>query len=689
MVSLLLVLLPLLTGVVHAVNDWNTPCFNGECSWDLPVTNSDGTPGGSGTMVVQGASNAITDISTASGWMILDCDPNAMAQDIRMVCNSTAIANNSCAHLLIGGAEGKLVRLPPTCGKMPFAMIAKSWVHANQSIPASMKSKIARRDGATPTVQGLSVDMEFPTTPQFGNVSLFIQGATIPGDSGNFTQTPPSTTSQRRSRFSHTRKRSIFGSLKGLDSFSKNLSTTLPAINVNKDFTLLNANVDCSSSAGGASAGISANIKSDLLAQAHAVVSIGAVANGTILPPAIKDFALFANLNADIDSTLTINGTASGSLDSGVKTVFEVGIPGLDFPGIFTLGPSFKVNAQATATLDLDIDMAVNLAYKVTNGQLIFPPNAQLPGGGNFAPSDAPLQISVSPNVQAEAKLEAHVIPTIDIGMDAFGGKAQASVFLNLDASATLDLTVNAGGSATAVNTTSNATAAATSTGKSASKSTSVATNATAVNTTKNKTAAAAPTRISTSNSTSATTGSATAITTTSNATATTAPKGISVSNSTSSAANGTAKGTSQSNISNSTSTQKQTVAETSTTATTETKATAAPDPPAGKAKRDITANGCVNLQGGLSVNAGASGSFFSFFSAATQVSLFNKQFQLFNKCFGSSAASSPAAKITNRSLPQNKLLQARGGLSCLSSSTPPASSLVNQLLSGASILPI
>jgi hypothetical protein len=64
---------------------------------------------------------------------------------------------------------------------------------------------------------------------------------------------------------------------------------------------------------------------------------------------------------------------------------------------------------------------------------------------------------------------------------------------------------------------------------------------------------------------------------------------------------------------------------------TTETKATAVPDPPAGKAKRDITANGYVNLQGGLSVNAGASGSFFSFFSAATQVSLFNKQFQLFN----------------------------------------------------------
>jgi hypothetical protein len=56
------------------------------------------------------------------------------------------------------------------------------------------------------------------------------------------------------------------------------------------------------------------------------------------------------DINADINSTLTIAGTASvssfgiilqstqipgikGVIDSGTKTVFEVGIPGLDFPG--------------------------------------------------------------------------------------------------------------------------------------------------------------------------------------------------------------------------------------------------------------------------------------------------------------------------------------------------------------------
>jgi hypothetical protein len=51
MISPIIVLLSLL-GVVRAVNDWNTPCFNGECSWDLPANNADGDAGGAGTMVV-------------------------------------------------------------------------------------------------------------------------------------------------------------------------------------------------------------------------------------------------------------------------------------------------------------------------------------------------------------------------------------------------------------------------------------------------------------------------------------------------------------------------------------------------------------------------------------------------------------------------------------------------------------
>ena len=80
----------------------------------------------------------------------------------------------------------------------------------------------------------------------------------------------------------------------------------------------------------------------------------------------------------------------------------------------------------------------------------------------------------------------------INIGMDTVGGMAQVTVFMNLDASATLDLTVIVGGSVTVVDTTDNATAAAAPAGISASNSP----NATAVNTTNNTTTAAAPINI-------------------------------------------------------------------------------------------------------------------------------------------------------------------------------------------------
>ena len=50
---------------------------------------------------------------------------------------------------------------------------------------------------------------------------------------------------------------------------------------------------------------------------------------------------------------------------------------------IFTIGPSFKLNAQATGDLNIDLDMKVDIAYTVNNAQLTFPPDQ---GTFRFAP---------------------------------------------------------------------------------------------------------------------------------------------------------------------------------------------------------------------------------------------------------------------------------------------------------------
>jgi hypothetical protein len=57
-----------------------------------------------------GSSDAISDISNAAGWSIMDCDSSSEeAQTIRLVCHNP---DAGCERLFEGGAEDTIVRLP-------------------------------------------------------------------------------------------------------------------------------------------------------------------------------------------------------------------------------------------------------------------------------------------------------------------------------------------------------------------------------------------------------------------------------------------------------------------------------------------------------------------------------------------------------------------------------------------------
>jgi hypothetical protein len=174
---------------------------------DLPATNTSA----SGTMKIVstvhpialapyesrwskwGSTDAITDITKAADWQILDCDPTALTQDIRLVCmNDPEDPDSSCGHLYQNiGAVNKLVRLPESvrasfhvfqsrlkyfiqCGASAFARIAKAWVPADQSIPGSIKSRIVRRDGSEPVVKALTIDTNFDAVDSSKCVAQFI-----------------------------------------------------------------------------------------------------------------------------------------------------------------------------------------------------------------------------------------------------------------------------------------------------------------------------------------------------------------------------------------------------------------------------------------------------------------------------------------------------------------------------------
>lgn len=87
--------------------------------------------------------------------------------------------------------------------------------------------------------------------------------------------------------------------------------------------------------------------------------------------------------------------------------------------------------------------MDVDLAYNINNAKLFFPPGAGS-SSGNFAPADTGLSLAASPNVAASGSIEAHIIPTLQLGIDALDGKIKANVNVNFDSSAKLALSLQA-----------------------------------------------------------------------------------------------------------------------------------------------------------------------------------------------------------------------------------------------------
>lgn len=210
----------------------------------------------------------------------------------------------------------------------------------------------------------------------------------------------------------------------------------LRPFSISRTFNILDEKLSCPP--------VEARLKVDVTAKATAQATINVEAEGTLIPPKMEVFEITATLTADLDGELNMNGGLSGTIDSGKIKLFEVGIPGLSFPGILTIGPSISIDTQATASLDVNADLTVGINYKVDKATLVFPPKRKGARGQDraFSLGNTPLKLSVSPSVRATGTLTGHLIPSLNLGITALAGAAEATVFLELDASATMRLTL-------------------------------------------------------------------------------------------------------------------------------------------------------------------------------------------------------------------------------------------------------
>jgi len=59
-----------------------------------------------------------------------------------------------------------------------------------------------------------------------------------------------------------------------------------------------------------------------------------------------------------------------------VITLYQVGIPGLNVPGVFSVGPTFTLSTQVTADVRTNLETTIAIQENFAPLQFIFPPSS-------------------------------------------------------------------------------------------------------------------------------------------------------------------------------------------------------------------------------------------------------------------------------------------------------------------------
>ncbi|KDQ24511.1 hypothetical protein PLEOSDRAFT_161451 [Pleurotus ostreatus PC15] len=432
----------------NAANDWTKPCFDGECAYDLPESS-----GGSGIMKLFGSTKSISDITPAAGWVILDCDPNLLDQEIRLVCE-TDDEDSGCNHVFDHhGPVGKIVRLPESCGGGPFLRIASMAVAEDQTLPSHAQGRISRRGGAAAQVHVVKLDGNFAAidAEKAGDIKFAFVGATVPGldlnaafndnifgDVGNWVKGAVQTVAQTATGAVKAVGNWAGQALKDFSDLLKNkthfeIKPTVESANIS-----LKADVDLSAGTPPTTCpgGKQAKVNVQFHNTGSVVVKAGIVIIGNVLPvPNITEFAAFGGINGDFDAHLHVDLAISGGFTFEKNIIKELGIPGLSIPPLVTVGPYISLDAKAQGHLALDLTADVHLAYEFKDLEMWYPKKeAKYMKEDGIKSKDSDLNLQASAHLSAEGFVQGTLTPKLHLGITAINGAAHASIWVGVDA---------------------------------------------------------------------------------------------------------------------------------------------------------------------------------------------------------------------------------------------------------------
>ncbi|KAF4588434.1 hypothetical protein EYR40_009985 [Pleurotus pulmonarius] len=431
----------------NAANDWSKPCFDGECAYDLLPSS-----GGSGIIKLFGSSKSISDFTPAAGWVVLDCDPNVVDQEIRLVCE-TDDEESGCQHVFDHhGPVDKIVRLPESCGSGPFARIASMMVAEDQSLPEHAQGKISRRNGAAAEVHVVRLDGNFAAVDptKVGEVNFAFVGATVPGLDLNaaFEDGIFDAIGNWVSNAANTVATAVTSAAKSVATWAGKAYQDVSAMIADKtkfeiapkvESSDISLNADVVLSEGSAPpacpGGIHPKVDVEFHSKGSIKVKAGIVIVGSVIPPNIKEFSAFGGISGGVDAKLHIDLALSGGFHYEKPLLKDLGLPGLSVPPLITIGPFVSLDAIAQGHLDLAVTADIHLAYDFNDLELWYPKaHSNLTKEKGIKSKDTDLALQASAHLSAKGFVQGTITPKVHLGISAVGGAVSASLWVGADA---------------------------------------------------------------------------------------------------------------------------------------------------------------------------------------------------------------------------------------------------------------
>ncbi|KAK2461060.1 hypothetical protein APHAL10511_006907 [Amanita phalloides] len=382
---------------------------------------------------------SVSSMAFASDWVITDCSATSdQAQTVLAYCSKEMNDPNSgCVHVFIGGAANTIVRLPDSCGLGPYARVVELTEHPDQNI---LSERLVMKQ-STEKVYSLSFDYTFAAIPSGNGPILMRADATnLPKYWDAIVDSPPDsgTTNTRRRRDFHQGFKYDKRWFGPFDSWLSKLTTVRSGDTVSRNYhwsdtyTIFHADQQCPH--------FSSSLDISVTGSAQISSQFGYYLEATIVPPAVQQAYVFFDAGAGAQASFVISGMAEAHYGSGRQELASFGFPGLYYPGLLTIGPSLHLYGELSGQLSLSGRFIASVGYQ-------FPPIHYAFGLADNKPGEKQTSSAVSPsnnnngydfsvgyNVNLEGSLDAHIIPSLQLGINVLGGSLiDAQVFAEAD----------------------------------------------------------------------------------------------------------------------------------------------------------------------------------------------------------------------------------------------------------------